>query len=108
MTADVIIDSGIFLICLILSAFFSASEVALFSLQQSALEEMSSQSPRGWKYVVVLLQKPRHLLVTILIGNTVVTTAAAVVSALLTIEIAGVFGWRTGIALPLEVIAVTF
>jgi CBS domain containing-hemolysin-like protein len=47
-------------------------------------------------------------LVTILIGNTVVTTAAAVVVALLTIDAAGTFGWNKGLALGIEVVVVTF
>lgn len=108
MFSEVLIDSAAFLFLLLFSAFFSAAEVALFSLQPSSLEELAVQRPAGWKYVTMLLQKPRHLLITILIGNTIVNTAAAVVVALLTLKIAGTLGWNKEIALSIEVIAVTF
>jgi len=108
MSPEVIVDCAVFVSSLFLSAFFSAAEVALFSLQPSALEELTAQHHRGWKHVSLLLQKPRHLLVTILIGNTIVTTAAAVVFALLTLEIAEASGWNKELALTVEVIAVTF
>ena len=52
--------------------------------------------------------KPRYLFVTILIGNTIVTTAAAVVVALLTVDAAGTFGWNKELALGIEVVVVTF
>ncbi len=108
MLSEALIDCAIFLSSVILSAFFSAAEVALFSLQPSVLEELSAKKPSGWKYVVKLLQRPRYLLITILIGNTVVTTAAAVVVAFLTIDAARVFGWNRELALGIEVVLVTF
>jgi CBS domain containing-hemolysin-like protein len=108
MISEVIADCAVFFLSLLCSAFFSAAEVALFSLQPSALEELATQHHRGWKHVSMLLQKPRHLLVTILIGNTIATTAAAVVVALLTLEIAQISGWNKEIALSVEVVAVTF
>jgi len=108
MVSEVVVDSVVFLCSLLLSAFFSASEVALFSLQPSALEELSVKRPGGWSYVLLLLQRPRHLLVTILIGNTIVTTAAAVVLAFLTIDVARSFGWNRELSLAIEVVLVTF
>lgn len=50
---------------LALSAFFSASETALFSLEREARAE-------GGPYVVRLLEDPRALLVSTLLGNLVV------------------------------------
>ena len=108
MFSEILVDSAVFLCSLVLSAFFSAAEVALFSLQPSALEEHASARSGGWRYVTPLLRKPRYLLVTILIGNTVVTTAAAVVVALLTVDAAGAFGWNKELALGIEVVVVTF
>jgi CBS domain containing-hemolysin-like protein len=46
--------------------------------------------------------------VTILIGNTIVTTAAAVVLAFLTIDVARSFGWNRELSLAIEVVLVTF
>ncbi|MGA7160756.1 MAG: hemolysin family protein [Bacteroidota bacterium] len=108
MFSELVVDGSMFLCSLVLSAFFSAAEVALFSLQPSTLEEISSQSSGKWKYVVALLRKPRYLLVTILIGNTIVTTAAAVIVALLTVDTAVAFGWNKELALGIEVVVVTF
>ena len=108
MFSEIVVDSAVFLCSLVLSAFFSAAEVALFSLQPSTLEELSSQHSGGWRYVVALLRKPRYLLVTILIGNTIVTTAAAVIVALLTVDTAKAFGWSKELALGIEVVVVTF
>ena len=108
MVSEIFVD-GIALVCLLLlSAFFSASEVALFSLQPSALEELSTKKPGGWNYVLALLRRPRYLLVTILIGNTVVTTAAAILLAFLTVGLARSMGWNTRVALGVEVVAATF
>ncbi len=108
MLSEILVDSVVFLCSLVLSAFFSAAEVALFSLQPSAFEELLSQRSGSGKYVAALLRKPRYLLVTILIGNTIVTTAAAVIVALLTIDAAGAFGWNKEAALGIEVVVVTF
>ena len=108
MLSEIIID-GIVIFCLLtLSSFFSASEVALFSLQPSALEELAAKRPPGSRYVLALLQRPRYLLVTILIGNTVVNTAAAVLLAFLTIDIAEHAGWNVQLSIGVEVVIVTF
>ncbi|MEE9271137.1 MAG: hemolysin family protein [Candidatus Krumholzibacteria bacterium] len=61
-----------------ISAFFSGSEAALFSLSRSQLNRLHGHSGAG-REVVRLLSKPRNLLITILIGNLVVnvfTTSA--------------------------------
>ncbi len=96
------------IVLLACSAFFSGAEVALFSLHESALEELSSAKPAGWKYVVRLLRHPRRLLITILVGNTLVNTAIAVIAALLTARIAAQFGWNETLSFTVEVVAVTF
>ncbi len=108
MAGDIILNSLLFIVLLFLSAFFSASEVALFSLQQSALEEMQLRKPRGWQFVIRLLESPRKLLISILIGNAIVNTLAAIVMALLTLRIAEQFQWDTTIVFTIEVIVVTF
>jgi len=108
MLSEILVDGAVFLCSLVLSAFFSAAEVALFSLTPSAVEEHASERSGTWKYVVALLRKPRYLLVTILIGNTIVTTSAAVVVALLTADVASALGWNKELVLGIEVIVVTF
>ncbi len=53
---------------LVLSAFFSGSEAALFSLSRSQLRQLRGSSAGG-RRVTRLLEHPRHVLITILIGN---------------------------------------
>jgi putative hemolysin len=65
-------------ILLILSAFFSSSETALFGLQPVDLETMDG---RGERHVRKLLAEPRHTLASILIGNETVNIALSTVTA---------------------------
>ncbi len=57
-----------FLLCL--SAFFSASEAALFSLTREDVKGLKSEHSPINKLIAQLLDDPRSLLVTILCGNT--------------------------------------
>jgi putative hemolysin len=60
----------IFLVTLlILSAFFSISETALFSLPASQLDAFNKSNYKKKKAIVDLLQRPKSLLITILIMN---------------------------------------
>jgi putative hemolysin len=71
-------------ILLILSAFFSSSETALFSLQPVDLEAMDG---RGERHVRQLLAEPRHTLASILIGNETVNIALSTVTAGLLLQL---------------------
>lgn len=57
---------------LLFSAFFSASEAALFSLNQLAIRRLVHRHPHRGRSVAVLLSRPRQLLTTILLGNNIV------------------------------------
>lgn len=76
----------IFLFLLVLSAFFSGSESAYFSITKSDLRRLreDKQSSKPTHRVLVLLEKPRRLLMSILVGNTIVNVAAATIAALFT------------------------
>ena len=63
------------------SAFFSASEAALFSLGQVRLRHLSQEGHPRAALLVQLLAHPRRLLVTILVGNELVNIGASVVVA---------------------------
>ena len=89
------------------SAFFSGSEVALFSLNRRRLKSDTAANPVTTRYLLLLLEYPRRLLVTILIGNTVVNVAASIVAVLLTLDIAGHFNYPRDIALTLQIIILT-
>ena len=79
MTSGIVaLQIVIFVILLIFSGLFSGSEVALFGLEGSALDEIRSKSDKGSRRVARLLEKPRELLVSILVLNTVVNVGAVV------------------------------
>lgn len=64
-------------VLLALSAFFSSSETALFSLRPHELRKLERQpSPRSLR-VVRILKDPHRLLVAVLVGNTLVNVAAS-------------------------------
>ncbi len=98
----------IFLILLVLSGFFSASETAYFSLSATDLERMRSKKDYGSKQVISLLSQSKKLLITILVGNTVVNIGAASLAAILTLDICEKFGLDPNIGIIIDVIIVTF
>jgi putative hemolysin len=73
-------------VLLLLSAFFSGSEAALFSLSRSHLRAMRESSAAG-RLASRLMEQPRRVLITILLGNLTVNifaTSAATAIALST------------------------
>jgi putative hemolysin len=92
---------------IILSAAFAGSETALFSLSRVARERLSRSSATSDRYIVALLNDPRRLIATILVGNELINVtfssmAATVAHDLLpgAGEIALVFA-STGLTVPL-------
>ncbi len=70
-------------VLLFLSAFFSASETALFSLDSIKIKRLA-QSGRDTSRIIRLMENPLRCLTTILAGNTLVNIAiAAVMTSLL-------------------------
>lgn len=71
----VIILSLICLILLLLSAFFSGSETALFSLSEPEIEGIKTSDKRKKTFFGNLIRAPHNLLITILFSNTVANVA---------------------------------
>jgi putative hemolysin len=63
---------------LVLSAFFSGTEIALFSLSKLQLRRLRQEHPVQGQIISELLDQPHRLLSTILFGNTIVNVAAAI------------------------------
>ncbi|WP_380679644.1 hemolysin family protein [Salinigranum sp. GCM10025319] len=91
VTGDVLssttVAAGVVTIVLLLavSAFFSSSEIAVFSLERhqlSALLETDDGDPRA-EVLQRLREDPHRLLVTILVGNNVVNIAMASIASVL-------------------------
>ncbi len=72
---------------LILSAFFSGSETAFFSLSKIQIKKLEKNDNKSSKRILRLLNNPKELLIIILLGNTIVNVAAASTAALIAIEI---------------------
>ncbi|MEE9583262.1 MAG: CNNM domain-containing protein, partial [Dehalococcoidales bacterium] len=65
-------------VCLVLSAFFSGSETAFISLEGFRVQHMVEKKVKGAVRVAKMLERPERFLSTILLGNNLVNTAAAV------------------------------
>lgn len=73
----------ILLVLLLFSAFFSASETALISLNKVRLRHLMEKKKRGAARLWRLVSRMDKLIATMLVGNTVVNTAIATISTVL-------------------------
>ena len=79
----------ILVVLLALSAFFSGSETALFSLTRFQVKRLHSTHPHSASRVSHLLKFPRQTLITLLVGNTLVNIAATSIVANIGIRVYG-------------------
>jgi Mg2+/Co2+ transporter CorB len=76
-------------VLLVLSAFFSATETALMSLNRYRLRHQARSGHRGARVAEWLLQRPDRLIGLILLGNNAVNIAAASLVTLLAHNLGG-------------------
>lgn len=69
------------LVCLGLSAFFSGSEVAFFSLQPRDVDELEEENERNDRHLLDALAQSDHLLGTILVMNNFVNIALTMLTS---------------------------
>ena len=81
---------------IILSAFFSASEIAIFSTGTAKVRSLLEKGVRGSKKLEYLKSHPKKTLSTILIGNNIVNISASSIATMLAIRAFGDIG--TGLA----------
>ncbi len=96
------IEITLFIVCLLLSGFFSSSEVALISITRAKVRALLNQGRKGAKALDTLKRSTDALLITILIGNNIVNVAAASLATAIAIAIYGDVG--IGIATGVTVI----
>ena len=77
----------LFFLCLLLSGFFSSSEVAFVSLQKLRLRHLANTEGGAAKEVALMAEKPERLLTTILLGNNLVNTAAAALATIIALSV---------------------
>jgi Mg2+/Co2+ transporter CorB len=80
---------ALIVVLLVLSAFFSATETALMSLNRYRLRHQARSGHRGARVAEWLLQRPDRLIGLILLGNTAVNLAAAALVTILALRVGG-------------------
>ncbi|MFO7650804.1 MAG: DUF21 domain-containing protein [bacterium] len=78
----------ILVVLLALSAFFSGTETAFFSLTPGQREELKTARPASSRRIERLLAEPPRLLGTLLLGNLIVNSTASAVFTLLALSLA--------------------
>ena len=96
------------IVLLLLSAFFSGSEVAFFSIKKKNLEDEFKSSKLIYRYASNLIAFPKRLLISILVGNTVVNVAASIISVSIALEIAHIYRVKVNVILTVQIILITF
>lgn len=100
----IIISCVVLLLLLLLSSLVSASEVAFFSIQPSQQRKLQESSQKNDQLIFSALQRPRRLLASIVISNTLFNVAIVVLAYhLVNHGTSGYFGvgWQLLIALAL-------
>ncbi len=92
-----------FSVLLYLSAIFSGSETAFFSLSRLEISEMDDKSS-----IKRLVRTPDRLLITILLGNTLVNVAASSLGAVVALSVLHKFGLSDAASIAIEVSVITF
>ena len=94
------IESIVFGVMIVLSAFFAMSETALLSISKYKVRHWVEKKKYGSSYVKKLKDNPEILLSTVLIGNNLVNTAAAAIATSIALQIFqhNAIGIATGVA----------
>ncbi|MGB9893723.1 MAG: hemolysin family protein [Candidatus Saccharicenans sp.] len=78
---------GLFLLFLTLSAFFSSAETAFLSVNPYTLEYLDKKGSKRARLIRKTMSRLNELLSTILIGNTLVNTAAAAIATSISVKL---------------------
>ena len=81
------------LFLLVLSAFFSGSETAFFSINKLQIKKLESNRDKSSKRILKLIKNPTYLLIIILLSNTLVNIAVSSISTILAIELNKTYHW---------------
>jgi len=91
------------LLCVLVSAFFSSSEIAFISLQRIRLKHMESQGISRAGRVAKIIEKPGRFISTVVLGNNFVNTSAAALGTAVAISVWG----NQGTAIIVATVVVT-
>ena len=104
---ELIIGMFAIFILLILSAFISGSEVALFSLSQKDIDDVVNDDFNKGNLIQKLLKTPKKLLATILVANNFVNIAIVILFSSFSAQLFGSIA-SSLFKFILEVVVVTF
>ena len=104
---ELLINLVIVFLLLICSAFISGSEVALFSLSQKDLDDMTLEDFNRGTLISKLLEKPKKLLATILVANNFINIAVVILFSSISEKLFSSISSDV-LRFVLEVIVVTF
>lgn len=105
----ILIQVLIMVFSLFLSALYSSSEVAFFSLVNRLGDlKQDEHSNSADDRILLMLDKPRRLLATILIGNTFSNIVASVMAAVITGSLMSLIGLSEVLVYTFEVVILTF
>ncbi|MBA3818336.1 MAG: HlyC/CorC family transporter [Deltaproteobacteria bacterium] len=97
-------------VCVVISAFCSGTEVALFSLRRVDREQLARSERSSDQRILRMLERPRRLIATVLIGNQAFNSLLAVITLATVLRLRPVESpWllgaiALGVALPLIVL----
>ena len=78
-----------FLICLVISAFFSSAEAAFIALPKLRLRYLVESGVKGADKLARAAEKPERVLATVLLGNNLVNVAAATLGTIMAVAALG-------------------
>jgi Mg2+/Co2+ transporter CorB len=81
MTLEIGLELAAIAVLLLLSAFFNASETSLTASSKARMHALSEEGNARAKLVNKLMSAPERMLGTVLLGNTLVDTLAAILAA---------------------------
>ena len=105
--AAVAVQGGVMTVLLVFSGLCSAAEIALLSVTPGEREALAEAPTAGARRVLALLDRPRRLLVALLLLNTLANVAVALLAARLVGALARQNAWDPAVALIAGVAGVT-
>ncbi len=92
-----ILNIVVLIVLLLFSGFFSGAETACMAVSRIQAQAMAKQKKKGSETLLLLKERPRRLIITILIGNNIVNIGASALATVIATDIFGHAG--TGIAI---------
>lgn len=95
------------LTCFAVLAFFSGAEVALFLIDKKRIKDLKKENRLIGSYIESMLENSRRLLVTILLGTTVVSVGASIAGVDLALDFAKAFSISEEVAIAVQIVILT-